>query len=233
MNEHHKHDHDMQDEFKKHLDGAGETFKEIGHPGKFDLKKEFMNSIEILKLNEKKIHDISIRKTTASAAFLFIAAGVVSMSLGTYFMFPAGWRMSVGYLLVSMIVSLITAFVAIFAIDFVGSQFFKGKGSFGELFRVMGYAYVLMIPFILIAVAPGLYSLLGLVLGVWMIVVTYKIISVIKKLNPTNTILTIIIVGIVLAIIFGILQYFGIGAGYAQSPEINNLNDALKALSKF
>ena len=233
MNEHHKHEHDMQDEFKKHLEGASETFKEIGHPGRFDFKKEFMNAIEILKLNEKKMSDISTRKTTATAAFLFILMGVVSMSLGSYFMLSVVWRPSIGFLLVNMVVSLVTAFVAIFAIDFVASQFFKGKGNFGQLFRVMGYMYALMIPFILLAVAPGLYGLLGLVLGVWMIVVTYKIIAVVKKLNPTHIVFTLIIVIVGLSILFAILQYFGIGVGYVSSPEINNLNDAIEALSRF
>lgn len=233
MDEHKKHDNDMQKEFKKHLDGAAGTFKEIQHPGKFDFKKEFMNAVEILKLNEKKMQDISTRKTTATAAFLFILIGTVSMSLGMYFMFPSVWRPSVGYLLINIVVSLASAFVTIFAIDFVASQFFKGKGNFGQLFRVIGYAYILMIPYILLAVAPGLMSIISLVTGVWMIVVIYKIISVIKKLNPTHTIFTIIIVMVALAIIFSILQYFGIGAGYGYGSEINNLNDAFEALSRF
>jgi len=233
MNEHNKHEHDVQDELKKRFDEAADTFKEIRHPGKFDFKKEFMNAIEIIKLNEKKMHEVSISKTSATAAFLFILIGVVSMSLGSYLMIPSPWRASVGFLLISMLVSLVSVFVAIFAIDFVASQFFKGKGDFGQLFRIMGHMYVLMIPFVLLAVAPSLYSLIGLVFGVWMIIVTYKAIAVVKKLNSTNIILTMIIVGVALAIIFGVLQYFGIGVGYVSSPEINNLNDAIKALSRF
>lgn len=233
MDEHKKHDHDMQDEFKKHLGGAADTFKEIKNPGKFDFKTEFMNAIEILKLNEKKITEISTRKTTATAAFLFVLMGVVAMGLGTYLMFPAAWRPSVGYLFISMLISLVAFFVAVFAIDFVGSQFFKGKGDFGQLFRVMGYSYILMVPYILLAVAPGLMSIITLVTGVWLLVVGYKAISVVKKLNPTHTIFTILIVGVALAIIYSLLGYFGIGLGYGYGSEITNLNDALEVLSRF
>jgi hypothetical protein len=236
MDEHKKHDHNMQGEFKEHLDGAMDTLKEIKNPGKFDFKKEFMNAIEILKLNEKTMHEISTRKTTATAAFLFILMGVVATSLGTYFMFPSAWRPSVTYLLISMVVSLVAAFVAIFAIDFVASKFFKGKGNFGQLFRVMGYAYVVMIPYILIAVAPGLMSIIGLVAGVWMIVVTFKAIAVVKKLNPTHIIFTLLIVGVALFVIYSVLGYFGIGGygyGVSAGSEINSLNEALEALGRF
>ena len=78
MNEHKKHGHDMQDELKEHFDGAMSTLKEIKDPGKFDFKKEFMNAIEILKLNEKKMTEIATRKTTATAAFLFALLGIMN-----------------------------------------------------------------------------------------------------------------------------------------------------------
>lgn len=236
MNEHKKHDHGMQEEFKEHFDGALDTLKEIKDPGKFDFNKEFKNAIEVLKLSEKKMHEIATRKTTATAAFLFVLMGIVATSLGTYFMFPAAWRPSVGYLLLNMVLSLVAFFVVVFVIDFVASQFFKGKGNFGQLFRVMGYAYVVMIPYILLAVVPSLAPLLGLVTGVWLLIVVYKAITSVKKLNPTHTVFTLLIVLVVMAIVYSILGYFGAGMGFGYSSygsEINSLNDALEALSQL
>ncbi len=50
-----KHGPDFQKEFKSHLSGAAETFKDLKGGGKFDIGKEFMNAIEVLKLNGKKM----------------------------------------------------------------------------------------------------------------------------------------------------------------------------------
>ncbi|MBA4336641.1 hypothetical protein C0416_02600 [bacterium] len=234
MNENNKHEGDMQKEFKKHLDGAASTFNDIKNPGKFDFKAEFMNAIEILKLNEKKMTEVATRKTTATAALLFILIGMVAVSLGMYLMIPSVWRPSLMYLVFSMVYSLVAMLLVIFATDFVGSQLFKGKGDFGQLFRVFGYSYILMIPYILLAVAPGLASIISLAAGVWMLVVSYKIIMVIKKLNPTHTIFTILIVAVGLGVISAILAQFGVGFGFGgYGAEINNLNDALDALSRI
>jgi len=229
MNENNKHD----GEFKKHLDGAASTFKDIQNPGKFDFKAEFMNAIEILKLNEKKITEVATRKTTATAALLFILIGMVSVSLGMYLMVPSVWRPSLMYLLFSMVYSLVAMILVIFATDFVGSQLFKGKGDFGQLFRVFGYSYILMIPYILLAVMPGLASIISLAVGVWMLVVSYKLVMIIKKLNPTHTVFTLLIVVVGLGVISAILAQLGIGFGFGYGSEINNLNDALDALSRF
>ena len=239
MDEHKKHDNGMHDDLKEHLDGALNTLKEIKDPGKFDFQKEFMNAIEILKLNEKKMMEIATRKTTATAAFLFVLIGVVSTSLGTYLMFPSMWRPSISFLIVNILVSLVAFFIGVFVIDFVASKFFNGKGNFGQLFRVMGYAYVLMIPYILLAVIPSLVAILGLVLGIWMLIVVFKTISVVKKLNPTNTVFTLLIVLVAMVAVYWILGYFGIGMGYSfgygyeYASEINSLNDALEALSRY
>lgn len=236
MNEHKKHGHDMQDELKEHFDGAMNTLKEIKDPGKFDFKKEFMNAIEILKLNEKTMQEIATRKTTATAAFLFVLISIVAMSLGSYLMFPSAWRPSVGYLFINMLISLIAFFVVVFVIDYTASQFFKGKGNYGQLFRVMGYAYVVMIPYILLAIIPSLFSLIGLVTGIWMLIVVFKAISVVKKLNPTQTVFTLLITLVVMAIVYAILGYFGVGMGFgygAGGSRINSLNDAIDALSRY
>lgn len=246
----HSHEHEnnsnnqsnMKDDFKEHLDGAMGTFKEMKNPGKFCIKTEFMNAIEILKLNEKKMQEVATSKTAAIAALLFILAGIVAMSLGQYFMFS--WlRPSVGYLLLSMAYNLVGVIVGIFAINFVANQFFKGKGNFGQLFKVMGYAYIAVIPFVLVAVSPVLMSILSLVVGIWMIVVSFKTMAVIKKTNVLNTIFTFLIVGVAFAIIstvivrvfglgygFGVGSYGGYGGYGGYDTEIDSVSDALDAL---
>lgn len=228
--------HGMKNDFKEHLDGAMGTFKEIKNPGKFDVKKEFMNAIEILKLNEKKMQEIATRKTTATSALLFILVGIVAMTIGQYFMFGSWYRPSMGSVIISMVIQLVGVIVGIFAIDFVATQFFKGKGNFGQLFRVFGYSYILMIPYILLPLAPGLMSVISLVAGIWMLVVMFKAMGVIKKLNAMHTIFTLLIVGVAFAIVMSIMMsVFGIGYGLGvggyggYGAEIDSVSDALDA----
>jgi len=248
----HPHEHEnnsnnhgnMGNDLKEHFDGAMGTFKEMQHPGKFDLKKEFMNAIEILKLNEKKMEEVANNKSATVPALIFIAVGIIAMNLGMYFMWPGWLRPEMSYLLISVVYNLVGAIVGIFAIDFVANQFFKGKGNFGQLLRVMGYTYISMIPYILVAVVPTLTSIIGIVVGIWMLVVFFRMMGVIKKLSALNTLFTILIVGIALGIVmtiiarvFGLGYGFGLGsAGYGYGgyePEIDSISDAMDALKNL
>lgn len=209
----HHHKEGFQEEAKKHLNDAVDTFKEIQHPGKFDLGKEFKNAIEVIKLNSKKMHEISTRKTTATAAFLFILIGALAMSLGTYLSIPGLYRPSVIYLLISLAFNVALPIVTIFVMDFVASKFFKGKGNFSQLFRVLGYGYILMI----VGLIPAILPLASL----WYLVVTYKALETVKKVNPTHNVFTIIIsalaVGLVTTILASVFS-FGLWGFYGVNP---------------
>lgn len=204
---------DFQQDFKKHLDDAVDTLKEIKNPGKFSVGDEFKNAIEIAKLNSKVIHSVATRKTTTAAAVLFIILATVAMNLGIYMQFARFefLRPSMSWLLINGLIYVIFMIVLIFVYDIVASQVFKGKGSFGELFRVLGYGSAVMI--------LGIIPMLGTIAGLWYLVITYKALTEIKKLNPANSVLTIIIAivigGVISALLASLAGYSPLGlAGY-------------------
>lgn len=182
-----KNEKDFQHEFKKHLDDAVDTFKEMKSPGKFNMKDELKNAIDVVKLDAKAMHSVATRKTTAAAAILFIVLATVAMNLGIYLQFMrfSFIKPSLGWLLINGIVYVVFTVLFIFIYDIVATQIFKGKGNFGELFRVLGYGNFVMI----LAVIP----MLGVLAGLWYLVITYRALTLVKKLNPTNSVLTIII----------------------------------------
>jgi hypothetical protein len=192
MDEHHKkHGHEIQEDLKEHFDDVVDTFKSIKDPGKFEMGKEFMNALEVLKLNTKKMHDISQRKTTATAAFLFIVLAAIAMNLGIYLSFLRFdfIRPSFVSLLISGVIYIVLTIIMIFIYDFVGSRFFKGKGNYGELFRVLGYGNLVLV--------AGIIPMLSGLAGIWYLVVSYMALRTVKKLNPMHTIFTILITVIV------------------------------------
>jgi hypothetical protein len=213
---HKKHDkkhEDFQDELKEHFGDAVDTFKEMKNPGKFDFKNEMGNAWEIIKLDSKKMHDVAARKTTATAALLFFIIASLATSLGMFlpwlkFGFP------IGSMLVAALVYFVSYIVMVFVYDFVASQFFQGKGKYGELFRVLGYGSLVMV--------AALIPVLGGLVGIWYLVINYKALTVVKKLNPTHTVFTIIISVLVIGVLMWILNaIFGFAPLYMFAGDYN------------
>ncbi|MFC1655938.1 YIP1 family protein [Patescibacteria group bacterium] len=206
MDSHHKKHDDMQDELKTHFNDAVDTFKGMNNPGKFDLKKEVENAWAIIKLDTKKMHDVSMRKTTATAALLFFILAAIGSSLGMYlpwirFGFP------LGSVLISALVTFVGYVVMVFVYDFVASQFFKGKGKYGELFRVLGYGSLIIV--------ASIIPVVGGLVGLWYLVISYKALATVKKMNPTHTVFTIIISILVIGVLMWVLNMiFGFWPSY-------------------
>jgi len=206
------HSPDIQKEFKSHLSGAAETLKDLKGGGKFDIGKEFMNAIEVLKLNVKKMEEIANNKAAALPALLFILLGALAFHVGVYFfianMFKGlgGLAGLAGVSLTPPILDLFISFlllafitiVEIFVLDFVGNTAFKGQGKFGQLFRVLGYANLAMV--------VSVFMQIGFIGGIWLLVVTYVALNKIKKLDSTNTVLTMIISLVVVSLISYLLN---------------------------
>jgi len=198
---------DIQKELKTHLSGAAETFKDLKGGGKFDIGKEFMNALEILKLNGKKMEEIAANKAAALPALIFILIGALAFHVGIYFFF-ANMMKGLGALagmgdfslniplldlLISFLLLSVITIVEIFVLDFVANIAFKGQGKFGQLFRVLGYANLVMI--------ISVFMQIGFIGGIWLLVVSYVALTKIKKLDSTNTVLTIIISLVVVAVL--------------------------------
>lgn len=181
-----------------------------------DWKAEVMDAIEVLKMNKTKIHEVSMREKATSVGIVFIVVPQILAAILTYITYSrlfgaSGWQ----FFVASGLVGIISPFLFIYAIHFIGNKFFQGKGQLLPYFRVVSYVNVVSIltPVILLLalVAPaigGLAGLVALAVAIWALVISYKLLMEMYKMTSTNTILTIIIaavaVGIVTSIINGI-----------------------------
>ncbi len=215
MEEHKKNEHEFQDELKNHLGDAAKTFDDMTHTKKFDFREEFMNAIEVIKLRAAKINSVAVSKNASLGAIIFILMSLVAANIGNYFVyFRFGMHSSVlNNLIITALVSFAAFIISVFAYDFIGSYLFNGKKSFRELFRVLGYGYLIM--------AISIISVLSLVASIWYLIITYKSLVNVKRLNSTNAILTILLGMIAVSVVFFIisliiggpvLQYYGLSA---------------------
>lgn len=185
---------------KDHLGDAAQAFQEVTHPGKFDITKEFKNAFEVIKLKATKMHTVSESKNASLGAFLFILITIIATNFGNYLVyFRFGLaRAAYSNLIVTALITLASLIISIFVYDFIGSYIFKGKKSFRQLFRVMGYGYLIMI--------VSLVPVLTLVGSIWYLIITYKSLINVKKLDPTNAVITMLLTIVAVALIFFVIS---------------------------
>lgn len=222
MNEHQQ--HGFQDDLKEEFHEAAETFKEMAPSGKFDLMKELKDAVEVVKMKTEKIHAVSMRKSAALPALLIIIAGVLAVQLGEFLnllRYPMIMRPLIGgsstivTLLSGFLIFLISTLGIIFVYELVGSKVFKGKGDFGQLFRVIGYGNLILV--------ASIVPILRGVAFVWYAVIVYEAIRHVKKLEPIKAVLTIIISMVIITLIAGVISLlfgnmlmdiYGLGLSY-------------------
>ncbi len=176
------------------------------------LKGGFMDVVEILKMNKAKMETVAGREAEGiNMALVYLAIGSIAAPIGgMIFGYGFGnltYRTPVVNGLIGAVISIVMAAVFIYVTNLVAVRLFKGKGNFPAFFRVMGYASLINVVSILTIV-----SLLGAVAGIWLLVVYFFALQVVHKLDATNTVLTIIVSVVVMAIIGYLLALIGLSA---------------------
>lgn len=211
---------DIKEEFSE----AADTFKEMAPSGKLNIMKELKDAVEVVKMKTEKIHAVSMRKSAALPALLIIIAGVVAVELGEYlnslryieYIRPlVAGSSNIAALFSSILIFFVSTLSIIFVYEVVGSRVFKGKGDFGQLFRVIGYGNLVLV--------ASLVPILRGIAYVWYAVIVYEAIKQVKKLEPVKAVLTIIISMVIVSLIMGlisllfgntIMDFYGLGLSY-------------------
>ena len=121
----------------------------------------------------------------------------------------------VGGLIGGIVAELVGWLVWSWVMYFVGTRFFQGTASYGELLRTLGFAYTPGVLLILRFI-PVLGGLVTLVVGIWRIITGFIAVREALDIDSGRAVATIVIgiVGyiIVLAIVGVILAALGFGA---------------------
>ncbi len=126
----------------------------------------------------------------------------------------------VGGLVGGIIAELVGWLVWSWVMYFVGTRFFGGTASYGELLRTLGFAYSPGV-FLILRFVPVLGGLVALIVGIWRIITGFIAVREALDVDNGKAVATIVIgiVGyiIVLAIVGAILAALGFGAALLSS----------------
>lgn len=177
--------------------------------GVFKLDRQVFAEIE---------HDESATSQAAIVVAIVAALAVVGSIIGLLFSMVGGGDARPGAILLNIIGTLVLTFVNWFIWSgvtyFVGTQLFKGEATFGEMLRVIGFAY-----------APRMLSIIpcigGIIGAIWSLIASYFAIKEGLDLDDSGTIVTILvgwIITLIIGFLFGLLGVGGaIGLGTLRS----------------
>ena len=166
-------------------------------------------------LYEEVEADVSLNGEALTAV---VVVAVVS-SLGALI---GGFGQGVGVAIMGLVVGIVAAIIGYFVwaavVTFIGTKLFGGTSDFGEVRRVLGYAYApnALGFFSFIPIAGGLIALVG---SIWALVAGIVAIRQAMDFDTTKAILTVVIGWVVLFVVIFIITAItaavGIGAGVA------------------
>ncbi len=158
-----------------------------------------------VQLFEEVEHDPS-KDQEALMAVITVAVVNAILMFPMNLLFGKGFVASVTAFVFGLIWTVIGYYIYAYLAFFVGTNLFQGTADFGELKRVLGYAY-----------APAIFSWIPcigpIVAGIWMIVTGVVAIRQALDVDTTKAVLTAIISIVIMLIIYAILgSILGLGA---------------------
>jgi hypothetical protein len=192
MTEEHNHAH-HEGHQSAHHEGLGLPKVDMKKVNKDSLKGGFSDFIEIMKLNKGRINAVAGRESEGiGVALVYLIVGAIGAPLGGailgYSYFGIAVRVSLLNALVGAVLAAVVAAVVLYVTNLLAIRVFKGKGTFPQYFRVMGYAYLLSFVGFL-----TLVPVLGSLASIYILVVNFIALQEIHKLDATNSVLTILL----------------------------------------
>ena len=153
-------------------------------------------------------HDESATTQAATVVAIVAALSVVGSIIQMLYSLVRGGDVKFGGLLLSVVVTFVVTFVnwAVWSgvTYLVGTKLFKGEATFGEMLRVIGFAYAPQ----MLGIIPCIGGVVG---GIWSLIASYLAIKEGLDLDNTGTIVTILVGWLVTVVISAIVGMLGIG----------------------
>ena len=146
---------------------------------------------EVVQLKKEAIKELAADEKAFGPAIGIIALSGVAMALGML-----NWPGIVFF----PIMRLVGAFVFVAIIHFAATAFFGGKGQFKEVFSPLGCAVLIS----WIGVIPFLGTVLGVLAGLWLLVVAVVVVEEAHQIERPKAIAVVAIPVVLFLIIAGI-----------------------------
>lgn len=195
-----------------------------------DVGNAWQQFLGIIKLDKKVIESVAGNKKSDTVAGIFLLIGVVAVPLAhaVFGMNVFGGLVRIGFtaMLTSMLGMLISVVLSLLVATFVAVRLFHGKGSFVQLYRVLGLAYALNVLNVLGVLLAGLGVFVSLIVMVWMLLIIFHALKYVFHLDDTNAVLTIVITVVSFLLLGQILLSLGfpMGSSYLMTVDFNRIS---------
>jgi len=153
-------------------------------------------------------HDESATTQAATVVAIVAALSVIGTIIQMLFSLVRGGKPDIGGMILSVVVTFVITFInwAVWSgvTYLVGTKLFKGEATFGEMLRVIGFAYAPQ----MLGIVPCIGGVVG---GIWSLIASYFAIKEGLDLDDTGTIVTILVGWLVTVVISAIVGMLGIG----------------------
>lgn len=159
------------------------------------IKQELTDAWHIALLKKDAMHKVAGEKAkTAYGYYILISAAVLSV-VGQQ-LFPFLFKPTLIYALLMGAMQIIMAVIGIYLMSFVAKSVFKGTAGHDEFFRVLAYG--------MIVTWMNFIPQLGIISGVWGLILLFVVLRTVHKLTAGGAIGTIVI-SIVLLMVAGLI----------------------------
>lgn len=176
---------------------------------------QIKNAVSILRLNKEKMLEVSQNKNATIWGIAFLVLPVIINLILMAVSFPSGFGVIFSrFMLWPMLVPVISIAGSVFLMSFLAEKFFKGVKDHLGFFRTVSYAGIALwasiIPFLLFGILDqiGLFNLIMIAVGVWMLAVSYHMLLIQHKIKPNEAMIVIVggVIGyLILTRILGLL----------------------------
>lgn len=174
----------------------------------------FERIIGVFKLDRQVFAEIEHDESATTQAAIVVAIVAALSVIGTIFQVVIGTATGEGGAIGGAILGFVVTFIMTFlnwaiwagVTYFVGTQLFKGEATFGEMLRVIGFAYAPR----MLGIIPCIGGIIG---AVWSLIASYFAIKEGLDLDDTGTIVTILVGWLITIVIgFAVGLITGVGA---------------------
>ncbi len=205
---------------ESHQTGAMGSDKSLAFPSfnfsKLDFAGQFKKMMDVLMFKNGAIEALASDSSANAVALIFMIIGalvgpIVYSLVGVNFL-GVVVRPDLVSSLVNGLFTAAISFVALYITCWVAVKQFKGHGTFEAYFRVMATLYLVNVLSALIYIVPVLGGLISIALGLVLLVIEYKTLQAVFKLDNTNAVLTIVVTILVIFALSALIGMLGIGA---------------------
>lgn len=184
---------------------------------------EIREAVQVLKLNKSKMAEVAGRKEATRWGIIFLAVAPVVNIVLSALIFPSGLGSIFSrYLLWPIFIPFMSFVAMIFLMSLVAEKAFHGGKDHIGFFRIMAYASVSLwatvVPFLLMVLgivdAYGLFRLIYLLAGAWILYLSFYALMEHHKLSKENAIFTVVAAIFIALIVESILGNVLVGGSY-------------------